>query len=291
MITETSRFTIARTITIASHVTVVAVGATVPLLGGALDDFASSTRLVLSIASWSLWAAMLLAVLVPSPVALTASRLAAVAMLPVTTIATVVAPDGPAIVALALVVANVVLALSAEAGNRFVQASAYGSEKRFLLRCPRPLIVVQVLSATLWFGAAVVGTAAAVDGRWMLAVPSLVVAVVATALLPRRFHRLSRRWLVVVPAGLVVHDHVQLAETAMFATRQVRGVVASDEVGAALDLSGCPHRPGIAIELTELDTIVLAGDRRRPGGRAVHASLVRVCPTRRGWALAHLSND
>lgn len=291
MITETLRFTIARMVALASWVTIVAVGATVPLLGGALDEFASSTRLAVAIATWSLWAVMLLAALVPSPVALTSLRLAAVAIVPVTAIVVLAAPDGPAIIAFAIVVVDSVLALSAETGNRFVQASAYGSERRFLLRCPRPLVAVQVLSATIWFGAGIFGTTAAIDGRWPIAAPMLVVAVGSTILLPPRFHRLSRRWLVAVPAGLVVHDHVQLAETAMFASRQVRRIVASDAVGDALDLSGCPDRPGLAIELTDFDTIVLAGDRRQPGGRAVHASLVRVCPTRRGRALAHLLGD
>lgn len=269
-------------------VTVVVAGATVPLLGDTLDAFDDGSRLALRIALWSLWGVALLAVLVPSPAGLTALRLGTTASFAVTVVAVVAHPFATSAIAVGLVTLDLVVALSADVGNRFVQASAYGSERRFLLRCPRPLVAVQVVSLTVWIGSAIGGVATAIAGRWPIAIPLLVVAIGSTIVLPRRFHRLSRRWLVAVPAGLVVHDHVQLAETAMFASRNVRSIEASTGSGDALDLSGCPTRPGLVVSLGDMETVVLAADRAHPGGRAMHASAVRVCPTRPGWALRRL---
>ena len=56
--------------------------------------------------------------------------------------------------------------------------------------------------------------------------------------LPRRFHLLTRRFLVFVPAGLAVHDHLVLGETAMFRWRSVRSFARALATTEALDLTG-----------------------------------------------------
>ena len=51
-------------------------------------------------------------------------------------------------------------------------------------------------------------------------------------------HRLSRRWLVLVPAGLVVHDHLALADPVLLRRVDLRRVLGPAEAGtAALDLT------------------------------------------------------
>ena len=60
---------------------------------------------------------------------------------------------------------------------------------------------------------------------------------------PRRWHQLSRRWLVFVPAGLVVHDPVVLAETLMVPRRQIVGRSRLVEVGPDRRRRRRPHRP------------------------------------------------
>ncbi len=69
-------------------------------------------------------------------------------------------------------------------------------------------------------------------------VPGVLLTAAAVALgwfLGRRFHRLARRWLVLVPAGVVVHDHLVLL-CANIGGRAHVAVSVSDTVVAARNL-------------------------------------------------------
>jgi hypothetical protein len=114
----------------------------------------------------------------------------------------------------------------------------------------------------------------------------LTVASVAFSvfLLPR-FHRLSRRWVVLVPAGFVLHDHVVLAETVMFPARTLtRARLALADTEAA-DLTGPAGGHAVEVTLAESTTVVLTGARDAPGGRALHVLAFLVAPTRPGQLL------
>ncbi len=126
----------------------------------------------------------------------------------------------------------------------------------------------------------------ALAGRaWVLGAVCLVVAAAGLALLPRRWHQLSRRWLVLVPAGIVVHDPVVLADTLMLPRRSIVAV-ALDDLGAATqtaaDLTG--PTPGLAVEirLGEAVTAVLAPTPAHRDGRTIHLTALVVSPTRPG---------
>ena len=54
----------------------------------------------------------------------------------------------------------------------------------------------------------------------------------------RRWHKLSRRWFVLVPTGVVVHDHLVLAETLMMRRNEVVGLRLAPADTEALDLTG-----------------------------------------------------
>ena len=88
-----------------------------------------------------------------------------------------------------------------------------------------------------------------------------------------------------VPAGIVVHDPVVLADTLMLPRRTVVGV-ALDDLGAATrtaaDLTG--PTPGLAVEirLGEPATAVLAPTQAHRDGRTVHLTALVVSPTRPG---------
>ena len=165
-----------------------------------------------------------------------------------------------------------VLAGAAETGSAFVQASAYGDERRLLLRPPLGYLAASVVSWMVWVTALLTAPLAWAARSWLLAGAATLVAVATSWLLPRRWHQLSRRWLVTVPAGLVVHDPVVLAETLMLPRRQVTSVGLA-ELGSgatdATDLTG--PTPGLAVEIRLRDTTT-ARLARRPGepqGRSV----------------------
>src|SRR6185295_5972803 len=75
-------------------------------------------------------------------------------------------------------------------------------------------------------------------GQWALGVIAAIVAAALTWLLLPRFNALSRRWFVVVPAGVVVHDQVVLSETVMVTRANLAGVELALEGTGAADFTG-----------------------------------------------------
>jgi hypothetical protein len=227
---------------------------------------------------------------VPAVATLTAVRVIVPGALAVTVACLAFGADAGEVLALGIPAAvAAVLAGAAETGSAYVQASAYGDERRMLLRPPLGYLAASVVSWAIWVAALLTAPLAWAARAWLLAAVTTVVAASATWLLPRRWHQLSRRWLVAVPAGLVVHDPVVLGDTLMLPRAQVRSIGLA-ELGAgateAVDLTG--PTPGLAVEirLGETITAVLA---RRPGetqGRAVRLAALLVAPSRPGAVLA-----
>lgn len=272
------------------RIATVAMGATVPLLSERLDTISDVSRPVAAVALWAMWAVVLFGVLVPSVMSLTAVRLVAPIHLLVTVVLVVghLVDDSTALVVLALVptlVVNVV-AETAEIGAWFVQASAYGDERRVLLRAPTSFVVVQVVAWTVWFASSFAGIVALTRSTWIVGGALVVVGATLTAILPRRFHRLARRWLVFVPAGVVLHDHVVLAETAMFDRSTIGSLTITERSADVADLSGRCGGTGVEIELSDFETVVLAATPRRPGGAAIHVKTLWVRPSRPGRVLS-----
>src|SRR4051812_49167291 len=106
----------------------------VPAFSGALDGRSGAVQVVAAAGLWLAWAIGFGATLVPSPVPLPVLRVWARGA-PAAAIAAAVAGAGAvaAVVAIAVGVLAVVVAFTAEVGQAFVQASAYGDEARFLL--------------------------------------------------------------------------------------------------------------------------------------------------------------
>lgn len=275
----------------ASRSSVVATGLTVPFLTNALRHMASVTGTSATIAMWALWAIALLSTLVPSSTALTAIRLALPAISVI--VAAVGIANGTSIGvvgALAISLLASLLVMSAEIGNSFVQLAAYGDERRFLLRCPPAMLVVQILSWLVWVALTIVAINLLAGDALILGAIVAVAALLLTIALPRRFHRFSRRWLVSVPSGLVIHDHVVLAETAMFMHNAVINIGIETAQSEAADLSGKCAGVGLVITLKDFDTVVLAGTPKNPGGSAIHVKSMRVCPTRPGRTITELTS-
>jgi hypothetical protein len=293
------------------RLSVTALVLTVPLLSSQLDDFQSETRLITVFILWAIWAGLLLSMLVPSSSTLTALRLLAPAHTATTLIVvsasatdstsqiadSQLADSWTAILALAISVIATVAALSGDTGRYYVQLSAYGDERRFLLSCPMQMAIIQVVTWMVWFvtGAisviALTGDAAYSLGRLLVGLTCGAIAVLGCVVLPRRFHRFSRRWLVWVPAGIVLHDHVVLAETAMMSSRSIQSVKlwrAGDEP-EPLNATGGRMGRGIVVTLRDLETIIFSATPEHPGGRALHVQSFLIRPTRLQPALNDLT--
>jgi hypothetical protein len=177
------------------------------------------------------------------------------------------------------------LVSNADFGQHFAQASAYGDEQRFPLRPPVAFLLPTAVSWMAWCATALSGPLLLAAGVWLAGIPLTLLAVTLSWFLPPRFHRLSRRWLVFVPAGAVVHDHVVLAETLMLPRPNIAAVHLAFADTEAADLTGPSSGHAVELELHDHATVVLTGTRDKPGGTALHVRSMLVAPTRPGRTL------
>lgn len=265
----------------------------VALLGGravgdAVADRSDAVQVVATVGAWVAWGAGAVALAVTGLVTLTAARAIVPGAIVVAGVTAVAGAPASSVLALAVpaIVASVLLA-AGDTGSVYVQSSAYGDERRFPLKPPLGYLTATVLSWAVWVAAVLTAPLAWAARAWVLAVIATVVAVAASWLFPRRWHRLTRRWLVAVPAGLVVHDHVVLAETLMVPRVRITRVtlVGRRRDTGAFDMTGPTPGVALGIVLDEMTTATLAPTPATPRGTAIHLSAFLVAPTRPGAAL------
>ncbi|HSM64763.1 MAG TPA: hypothetical protein VK860_00515, partial [Ilumatobacteraceae bacterium] len=174
---------------------------------------------------------------------------------------------------------------SAEFGRQFVQASAYGDEERFPLRFPVAAGTAAVVAWVLWAPALVVGPLLMASRQWAIGAVLTVLALAGVVFLGSRWHRLSQRWFVLVPAGVVLHDPVVMADTLPLRTGQVAQLALAPADTQAADLTGPASGYALEVSLTESVTAVFAFTPAEPNGRAVHLTAFLVAPSRPGAVL------
>jgi hypothetical protein len=264
----------------------------VAVVGGAavndaIDERSNAVTLVAAVGGWTIWGLVALALLIPSVRSLTIVRLLAPLALVATLAAALAGAGTPEVVGLLLTASLSVAAIfTAEFGHWMVQASAYGDEYRNILRPPVAAATAAVIAWLLWAGCLVVGPLALAGTRWVIGAVLTALAVAGWILLGPRWHRLSQRWLVFVPAGLVVHDPVVLADTIMLRTPQVAHLRLAPADTEAADLTGPTSGHVLEVATTETVTTVLAFTPQEPNGRAIHLTAMLVAPSRPGTALA-----
>lgn len=258
-----------------------------PALGHALAGASRPEQLTGSIGAWLVWGVGLVASLVPTTVSLTLWRLLAPGPLVAVIVAALHRADGAATAAaLAHGVLVGALVFAGEVGEVFVQGSAYGDERRYPLRVPGPLLVGPLPLGWLVAATALLVGPLALAARQWWGAPVTLVGAAWGWVFAQRCHRLSRRFVVFVPAGFVVHDHLVLADTALFRAADVRGMRLAPAGTDAADATGRALGPAIEVQVND-QKLVLAGTVRNPGGTGLHVRSVLVSPTRPGRVLDH----
>ena len=254
-----------------------------PALAYALHPASGPVRTLASLGLWAGWAAGVLAVLVPRPIGLTTLRVLG----PAAALAAVAAAVAghPSALALGWAVAVTAWVFTPAVGSWCVNGAAYPNERRFLLRAPGALLVGPLAVAwALALAGLVAGPLLLAAHRWLAGATAALVGLPLAALLLRSIHLLSRRWAVFVPAGLVLHDPVTLADPFLFRRQQVEGLRPAPADSNALDLT--QRAPGLALELTlveEVDLILMQPGNRQ--GRPTRTSRLLFTPTRPGALL------
>ncbi len=254
--------------------------------GDALATHSRAVQVTGTTGLWVGWAIVAIALAIPATLGLTVSRLTA-PMSAVAAVASLVDDDVSSSTVVA-VVSTLLAALvigSGEFGQAMVQASAYGDERRFPLRPPAAFYSPTIVSWTVLCACVLMGPLALAARSWAVGAVLTVAGVALAVFLVPRFHRLSRRWVVLVPAGIVFHDHVVLAETVMFPDRILTRARLAPVDTQAADLTGPAGGHAVEVALVEPTTVVLAGTRDAPAGRALHVLAFLVAPTRPGQLL------
>ncbi|HEX5367058.1 MAG TPA: hypothetical protein VFW63_10415 [Acidimicrobiales bacterium] len=258
-----------------------------PAVGGALGDASRPVQLVASVGLWAGWAVVLVATLVPTTVSLTALRVAAPAAVAAATAALVAeGVDGADVVGVVGAVVACLAALAPETAEAFVDGSSYGDERRLPLRTPVGLLAGPVELAWL---AVVAGGATGplllAARQWAAGAVALVAGVPAAWWGLRALHTLARRWLVFVPAGVVVHDPLTLLDPVLLRRQDVAALGPAPADSRALDLTA--GAPGLALEVRLSGPVeLLPLGRGRAPAPLTPASAVLVTPARPGRVLA-----
>ncbi|MEM7096096.1 MAG: hypothetical protein AAF567_24030 [Actinomycetota bacterium] len=244
-----------------------------PSIGAAVEDLDDGNRIGVLILAWVIWGLGLLATAVLLPVSLTVIR----SLAPTPLVAAIwsmldAEVDAIGIVGLVISVAIVAVAFSALVGDRMVDGASYGDERRMLLRPPTRLLAGPIpLSGALAAAGLTLGPLALATGSTVLGLIATIVGVPLALLAMRALHQLSRRWIVFVPNGFVLHDLNVLTEPVLFRRTAV------ERIGAAI--AGTPARDltlgaaGLLIECELTDPAPLGLRSASERGAAAKAEL------------------
>jgi hypothetical protein len=256
-----------------------------PAVGAALDDHSTPVGLLVAIAAYTLWTVGVVATLVPRTLGLTFVRITGPAALGLAAWAAIRADElVPAAIAVVVTAATVTLALAPVTGDLFVNGSAYGAERRFALRAPAGVVLgpVQLVWVVVVAGA-LAGPLLLATRQWVAGAAATVIGAAVVAVGCRSLHQLARRWLVMVPAGVVIHDPTVI--TSQLFTRSTIASIGPAPAGTgALDLTGGALGLALEIQLTEAATLELR-ERGRARPKVVHSTAVMFTPTRPGAVL------
>jgi hypothetical protein len=253
---------------------------------GAITDRSDAVRWFAGVSSWTLWGIVMTALAIPAVRSLTVARVGAPLSLVVAAVSAAAGTPARdlALLALPAVVACAAI-FTADFGRAYVQASSYGDEERLPLRFPVAAGTAAVAMWAIWAPAIVLGPVLIAAKNFIVGGILTVIAVAGIVLLVPKWHRLSRRWLVLVPAGLVVHDPVVLADTLMVRTNQLAGMRLAPADTEAADLTGPASGFAIEVQASETVTTVFAFTPQEPNGRAIHMTGFLISPSRPGEAL------
>ncbi|MFV2039674.1 MAG: hypothetical protein ACC660_05485 [Acidimicrobiales bacterium] len=224
----------------------------------ALDSTSRPVEPTALIGLWTAWGAGMAMTLIPHTLTLTAFRIIAPAALAGTIWAVIDAgASSLGVAGLSVTAAAAVISLSPQMGTWFVNGTSYGDERRFLLRPPGPLLLGPI---PLFWLVIVAGTVAGplllAAKRWAVGGIVLAVGIPAAVVAIRSMHALSLRWLVFVPAGVVVHDHLSVTDPVLFKRGGIRSLGPALAETTAHDLS--QGALGLALELRARKPVELA---------------------------------
>ncbi|MYH71839.1 MAG: hypothetical protein F4153_04585, partial [Acidimicrobiia bacterium] len=210
-----------------------------PVLADGLHMTSAAWRTTASVGLWVLWGAVLVGSLLAHPATLVLVRLATPSAVVALVWSGREGADWGEVAVVAAITAGVAaVSLSAPVGHVFVNGISYGDEARLLLR-PSAMLLAGPLPVM-----AAITVGGVVSGPLLLAAEHWAIGGVVTAaggalamVGARSLHSLTKRWLVFVPAGVVIHDHLAVQDPVLLRRRAVARFGPARQGSDALDLT------------------------------------------------------
>jgi hypothetical protein len=255
-------------------------------LGPSLAGHSRPVQLVGTLLAWAVWTVGLAAVALAHPAGLTTLRLCLTALVGAT--AWIVVADGPATWQQGMAVVGALAAFatigSAETATWCIDGPAYPNESRHALKIPIGLAPISAITSALTVAALIAGPLLLAARAWILGALLSAAALGVAWVGVRSLHQLSRRFIVFVPAGFVVHDHLALFDPVLFRRNVVEHIglalADTDSLDLTLGATGMP----LEVLLTEkVELTKLSPDRRT--GEVGRTARFLVSPVRPGAVL------
>ncbi|MBC84975.1 MAG: hypothetical protein CL454_08970 [Acidimicrobiaceae bacterium] len=226
----------------------------IPFAGYSVFDSALSSRsnpvqITSFIGLWLLWSIVLAVCLVPSSSLLTLFRV----LVPISVVlaiwGSIESQLGISSIFL-LVISSIAASISLlpTVGFWFINGSSYGDEVRVPLRPPGPLLLGPIPLAWILVAATIIFPPLIIaSGNIFLGLLFITIGLACCAVAYRSLSALTKRWLVFVPAGLVLHDSMVVADPFLLRKTSIKEfkIAVSNSQGKDLTLSSL----GLAIEV------------------------------------------
>ncbi len=250
-------------------------------LARALKGWSDAPAVVAMVLLWAAWLAGTIALFAPRPWGFAILRV--VAPSAVVVAAAAGAPAAIRTLGVVFAVLALVLALGAPIARASANSISYGDEDRFPLSIPASIASAPLpIAVLLVAGGISAGPLLLADGRVIGGVVALVVGLPAAALASNSIRALSNRWLVFVPAGVVLVDPLTLADP-MLMPREDIAEITTGRVDGALDVRLGVARGTITISLR--DHAMLMRRRGRADAVVLHARTICLAIVDRRHAL------
>ena len=235
-------------------------------------------RTTVTAALWLAYVVVLAALLLPGARAATVVRIAMPAGALELCISAAGSADASDPVALIGLIASLVgtgLVLLPAYVEAHIDAVSYGDERRFLLRPPGPILVALVVP--MWavsVAGVAVGPLLLAQRGWTAGMVAAAIGLPAAAFAAHTLYRLACRWLVFVPNGLVVHDHLALAEPLPLRRRDIASIGPAPADTSAVDLTAQAFGMALELRLNEPAKAGVITGRHRSEERSLTALLM-----------------
>ena len=236
-----------------------------PALSDSFNDFELLLRTTVSITLWAFWALILLSTLLPTPISLAIVRIGAPAAAALSVWSALETGGSVAgIIGLTVSAVAASVAISASLGDRFSDGASYGDERRFLLRAPGPVLLL--FGPLAWLASLAgltLGPILLLNRNFLFGTLVTLGGLPLSGIASNAIYQLGKRWVVLVPAGILLHDHLSVGDPTLIPRNQIADFSPAKARTDALDLS--QNSFGLSLEIrcvTPLSMMLKKGNRK-----------------------------